>query len=145
MTNEHKKQWFACGLKFSCKRCSACCRHDPGFVYLSEKDLEKLVLQTKIDKKSFINKYCRWCSDDSLSLKEKPNKDCIFWDGSCTVYETRPLQCRTFPFWKSIIASQKNWEAAAGECPGMNSGKLHSAKEIEKHIELRTQEQVILK
>ena len=35
----------------------------------------------------------------SLSLTEKPNHDCIFWDDGCTVYPVRPTQCRTFPFW----------------------------------------------
>jgi len=144
MTN---KPFYASGLNFSCKRCSACCRYDPGFVFLSEKDLEKLSCELKMDNSRFIKKYCRWVMDwqgkEVLSLKEKANKDCIFWDSSCTVYQARPLQCRTFPFWESIAASAQSWEVTACECPGINSGTLHSGKEIDENIKSRIREPII--
>lgn len=147
MTNA---QFFSSGLKFSCKRCSACCRYDAGFVYLSEKDIEKLALNLKMDKNAFINTYCRWVAywhgdkgQDALSLKEKPNNDCIFWDSGCTVYQSRPLQCVTFPFWSSIVSSKKSWEIAAAACPGMNSGALHTGDEIGVYLNMRTKEPLI--
>jgi Fe-S-cluster containining protein len=130
--------FYAQGLRFTCKRCSACCRYDAGFVYLSKTDLKKLVLHTKMDEESFKKTYCRrvadWRNKESLSLKEKYNKDCIFWDNGCTVYEARPMQCVTFPFWENIIVSKKAWENAASGCPGMNKGVLHSEKEINQHL-----------
>ena len=136
-------QFYSEGLRFSCKRCSACCRLDPGFVYLSENDLDKLVLETKMDKANFIKKYCRWCADDSLSLLEKPNNDCIFWDSGCTVYKNRPLQCRTYPFWKNILVSEENWEAAGQDCPGINNGKLNTQAEINEYLRLRSAQPII--
>jgi len=100
-----------------------------------------------MDKTGFIKAYCRWVKDwqgrEVLSLKEKLNKDCIFWDSLCTVYEARPLQCRTFPFWESIVASAKSWEIAASGCPGMNSGNLHSGEAILEYIKLRDAEPVL--
>ena len=144
-----KKPFYASGLYFSCKRCSACCRYEAGFVFLSEKDLDKLACGLKMEIKRFTNIYCRWVIDwqgkEVLSLKEKANKDCIFWDSGCTVYNARPLQCRTFPFWESIIASSQNWEAAASGCPGINSGALHTGKVIEQNIKLRICEPIINK
>ena len=139
--------FFKSGLKFSCKRCSACCRHDSGYVFLSEKDLEKLASELNIDNNAFIKAYCRWAADwqgtQSLSLKEKSNYDCIFWNSGCTVYQARPLQCRTFPFWEAVLSSERAWETAAGACPGINQGALHSMEEITKCLTMRTTEPVI--
>ena len=141
--------FYASGLRFSCKRCSACCRYDSGFVFLSQKDLEKLAAEQKLDESGFVKTYCRWVMDwqgkEVLSLKEKANKDCIFWDSGCTVYEKRPLQCRTFPFWQSITASVKAWEIAASGCPGMNSGELHTCREIDECVKMRIAEPILNK
>jgi Fe-S-cluster containining protein len=40
------------------------------------------------------------------------------------VYEDRPAQCRTWPFWMSIVASRQSWEVAGRTCPGINTGPL---------------------
>jgi Fe-S-cluster containining protein len=133
--------FFEKGLKFSCKRCSACCRYESGFVFLSENDLEKLTIELKMNRNGFINTYCRWVNDyggkQVLSLREKSNKDCIFWEKGCTVYNARPFQCVAFPFWEAIVSSEKAWEMAASGCPGMNSGALHPAEEIEEYVKTR--------
>jgi uncharacterized protein len=139
--------FYAQGLKFSCKRCSSCCRYESGFVFLSKNDLNKLTLLTNMDNKSFIGSYCRWVPDWRgkmvLSLKEKHNKDCIFWESECMIYEARPLQCVTFPFWESVISSEYNWEAAGSGCPGINSGKLYSSAEIGQYLRRRTSEPIL--
>ena len=67
------------------------------------------------------------------SLKEKRNYDCVFLDGEtrrCTVYEQRPRQCRTWPFWDSNIRTPDAWEAAQEACPGCGHGKLYSLETI---------------
>ena len=139
--------FYASGLKFSCKRCSTCCRYDSGYVFLSEEDLKNLTIKLKMDNNGFIQTYCRWITGlyepESLSLKEKSNKDCIFWDSGCTVYEARPLQCRTFPFWESILSSPQNWEMAASGCPGINQGELHTGRAIGEYIQLRIDQPII--
>jgi len=139
--------FYDSGLKFSCKRCSSCCRYDSGFVFLSEKDLEKMTEELKTDRNSFIKMYCRWVKDwdgkEVLSLKEKSSKDCILWDQSCVVYSARPLQCRAFPFWENIMASAESWETAASGCPGINNGEFHTRKKIEEQIRMRTSEPII--
>jgi hypothetical protein len=135
------------GLRFSCKRCSSCCREASGYVFLSDNDLQKLASVLKMDKKSIIAVYCRWVTDwkgeEVLSLKEKSNMDCILWDNGCTVYTSRPLQCITFPFWDSVIATEQNWEIAASGCPGMNSGDLHTKYKIDENIKLRISQPII--
>ena len=130
-----KTPFYASGLRFSCVRCSSCCRHESGFVFLCEEDLELLTGKLNMDYSIFVKIYCRWVpgegGEEYLSLREKPNFDCIFWDSVCTVYNARPQQCRTFPFWKSVVNSREAWESTASGCPGMNSGKLHDIESIE--------------
>ena len=65
-----------------------------------------------------------------LSLRERPNGDCMLWDGGCTVYTNRPRQCRTFPFWEHALASEQAFVSTARGCPGVGGGRRYSAEEI---------------
>lgn len=100
-------------------------------------------------KNNFIDTYCRWVTDfngkEVLSLKEKSNKDCILWDSGCLAYLGRPLQCRAFPFWESIVSSSQKWNIAASACPGMDSGETHSGAEIEEYLKMRRAEAILEK
>jgi len=147
----HKRPFYAQGLRFSCTRCSACCRHESGFVFLSEEDASRLGTALNMEYKEFAEAFCRWVPLENgierLSLKEKPNYDCIFWvqDRGCSVYEARPAQCRAFPFWASVLDSEESWEAAAAGCPGIGRGPLFPAASMEKWLELRQNEPIIFR
>ena len=69
----------------------------------------------------------------ALSLREKSNMECVLYDRvrGCTVYAQRPRQCRTWPFWNSVVHSEETWREEAADCPGMNHGALHTAEFIE--------------
>jgi Fe-S-cluster containining protein len=66
------------------------------------------------------------------SLLERPDGDCEFLergaDGAtrCRIHAVRPVQCRTWPFWKSNLASPEAWQDAARGCPGIDRGQLHA-------------------
>jgi len=148
-----KGPFYAGGLRFSCQRCSACCRFESGYVYLSRQDVSLLRTALDMPYDKFIEKYCRWVPEwngkSRLSLKEKRNYDCIFWSKEhgegCRVYKERPLQCRTFPFWPSIMESKDNWEMTAQDCPGTGEGELHSRDSIEKMLAKRRMEPIIFR
>ena len=142
------RTFYSHGLRFSCERCSACCRHEEGFVYLSGKDTSLLGTALNMDFHEFTKVFCRWVpalnGTVKLSLKEKSNFDCIFWEqNGCSVYEARPLQCRAFPFWHSVLSSKKNWNLTAQSCPGIGQGKLHSRDSIKKWLTIRQKEPII--
>jgi Fe-S-cluster containining protein len=151
------QSFYAQGLRFFCVRCSNCCRHESGVVFLSKKDVVVLARQMRIGYNDFIETYCRWVPTDSgnrglsfLSLKEvlkrekeKSSYDCVFWEGGCTVYAARPLQCRAFPFWHSILASPQSWKSTAASCPGMGTGTLFTRNEIESCLRQRSLEPII--
>ncbi len=132
------------GLSFECQRCSSCCRHDPGYVFLSEKDINRLTCFLKLKKEDFINKYCKTVSVGTfkrISIIEKSNNDCWFWDDNgCKVYEARPLQCRSYPFWFSCLADLNTWNGEEEHCPGINKGKVHTRKEIDAWLNWRRRE-----
>ena len=147
-----KYPFHAQGLRFSCNRCSACCCHESGFVFLSMNDASRLGAALDMNYAAFIEAFCRWVPSENgaerLSLKEKANYDCIFWSqekGGCSVYEARPLQCRAFPFWASVLNSKESWESTAAGCPGMGQGAFFSFDSIEKWLTLRQNEPIIVR
>ena len=116
-------------------------------MFLSENDLSRLATEFQMDYAAFIKAWCRCVPFDlgkeRLSLKEKTNFDCIFWDNQCSVYQARPLQCRAFPFWDSTLSSMGAWEMAGHGCPGINTGELHEKEKIEDFLRLLEEELLI--
>jgi len=143
-----KKSFYTDGLKFSCKRCSNCCRLSPGYVFISYNDLKNLAIATSLKEKEFINQYCRVVNIgafERVSLIEKKNYDCIFWENGkgCIVYEHRPLQCRSFPFWNSNMDSYETWNTLSEYCPGINTGELIPKLKIDYWLEQKLLEKFI--
>ncbi len=126
------------GLQFECTRCGKCCTGYPGFVYLSENDIDSIAKFLKMSKGSFARKYTRSVhvfEEPRMSLTEKPPYDCVFWDGLCTIYPVRPYQCRSYPFWKRNLVSEREWEKVGSTCPGINRGRVHSRIEIDAWVQ----------
>ncbi|MBQ3648474.1 MAG: YkgJ family cysteine cluster protein [Spirochaetia bacterium] len=142
-----QEPFYKDGLHFECQRCSGCCRFESGYVFLSHQDLDRLALKLSMTREEFLEKYCVKVDMGGvfrISLIEKENCDCIFWrDGGCAVYDARPLQCRSYPFWESQLKSREDWESLESSCPGVNKGRLHSKTEIEEWLALRKMEKLI--
>ena len=137
MTEIAPEVFYKNGLHFGCERCSFCCGHSPGFVYLSLHDLTALCSHKKMSISRFISEYCRWADyyegKQVLALLEKTNYDCILWENGCSCYEARPIQCSTYPFWSWMIKDETTWRECAEDCPGMRNdkGRLWTFEEIE--------------
>ena len=148
-----KGPWYADGLTFTCTQCGNCCTGGPGYVWISDVEIDRLAEHLKLPRKTVIEKYCRKIGN-KFSLKESRSPaglyDCVFLkeipvattDKSkvvqtkriCEIYSVRPLQCRTFPFWDGILASAARWKEAQKRCPGMDRGSRKFTREqIEKY------------
>ncbi|MBO8436036.1 MAG: YkgJ family cysteine cluster protein [Spirochaetes bacterium] len=127
------------GLRFECQMCSYCCSAEPGYVYLTEKDLDAASSEMGVDRDTFISLYCRLVDFGMyylVSLRERSNYDCIFLtENGCAIYKARPAQCRTYPFWDNILSSEESWKREAESCPGIGKGAVISKREIEKRLE----------
>lgn len=123
--------WYEEGLRFLCTRCGSCCT-GAGTVRVDEAERLVLAEHLQIDPAHFRERYLRSLPDGELSLIEKRNHDCIFWEREqgCTVYAARPKQCRTWPFWRGNMATKAHWDSAAQGCPGMNTGPVHDAESV---------------
>ena len=121
------------GLRFKCTLCGNCCSGPEGYVLYTDDEGHALAARLGITFEQFVRDYTKE-TIVGRSLKEKPGPgglDCIFLDRDsipgkavCGVYEDRPSQCRTWPFWRTIVRSRHHWDAASRGCPGINEGAL---------------------
>ena len=129
-----RQPWYASGLEFDCvPECGACCtRHgDYAYVYLSEDDTRRLADHLDLDPRAFLNEHT--VIDDGDVVLKMVEPECPFLDGwRCTVYEARPVQCRTFPFWPEHLKSSTAWRDLAAEVPGIGRGRRHGEGEIRR-------------
>lgn len=119
--------------------CGNCCTGPEGYVLISEGEAQGLAARLGLSHADFLERYTHKTSQ-GRSLKERRTEfgyDCIFLDREkipgkavCGVYEDRPAQCRTWPFWKSNLTSRGAWERAKRTCPGMDKGKLYTVQQI---------------
>lgn len=123
------------GLNFSCDRgCRDCCANEPGLVFLSKVDIENIAKAVNLTFDETVEVYTRRFKSDGgedlLVLKEYSNNDCIFLkENGCSIYQNRPIQCITYPFWKRIIESKESWDNEKMYCKGINSKDGFVSKE----------------
>ncbi|MCL2347705.1 MAG: YkgJ family cysteine cluster protein [Planctomycetaceae bacterium] len=124
--------WFQDGLRFTCKQCGRCCTGEPGYVWVDDNEITAMAKQCGLDRETFVSSFVRKAGKKK-SLVELPNGDCIFFDREikgCKLYDSRPIQCRTWPFWDQNIDRLNSWKKTAKFCPGCQQGELHPVDEI---------------
>lgn len=129
-----QEPWYKDGLRFECSQCGDCCTGAPGFVWVNGDEIRALAeVVTAGDVDEFERLYVRSVGIRK-SLVEFPGGDCVFFDTEkrkCSVYEARPRQCKTWPFWDSNLKSPADWKHTCQVCPGSGQGKLYHLEEIE--------------
>ncbi|MBN2713976.1 MAG: YkgJ family cysteine cluster protein [Planctomycetes bacterium] len=128
--------WYKDGLPFDCQGCGRCCRGPGGYVWITEEEARDIAGVLDISFEAFAKTYLRQVGMH-LALVDAPNGDCIFLDekGRCKVYENRPIQCKTFPWWPEVVADEESWEQEKENCPGIGKGeKRHSADKINSEL-----------
>ncbi len=137
MKKTKEKKWWSDGLRFQCQGSGKCCTShgEYGFVYLTPQDRKKMADFLGLKAAEFTKKHCQRTSG-VWHLKEDPKRpDCQFLKGKgCSVYEARPTQCRTWPFWPEVM-NAKTWSKdVVSFCPGVGKGPLITEDFIEKTL-----------
>ena len=118
-----RKEGF--GYAFDPSKCEGCegrcCTGESGYIYVTAEEILALSNLLKLETQFFVEKYL-YKKGYKYSLKEvvcNDSYDCIFYDRvskGCKVYEARPTQCRTFPFWDYF---KQRVDELKDECPGI--------------------------
>lgn len=126
MSNILKQQGYDFVFDASlCSTCNGnCCIGESGYIWISKEEIVKLAQYLKLSVEDFSMTYLIKVGY-KYSIKEvelnSNNFACSFFDldkKQCSVYEFRPSQCRTFPFWEYF---KTNKEEVFKECLAVQS------------------------
>jgi Fe-S-cluster containining protein len=105
-------------------------------VWVTEEDIARIAAHRGETAEAFAQRNVRLI-DGRLSLTEKWNGECVLYDSNrgCTVYPVRPRQCRTYPFWRSVVATPQTWAEEATSCAGIGQGEVVRGEEIQRMVD----------
>ncbi|RAX58351.1 hypothetical protein CCZ01_02740 [Helicobacter monodelphidis] len=113
----------------SCEQCNGfCCRGKSGYIFVRYAEIEALAQWLKIDIQECMQKYIkkvgyRFSFIEKQIIGENGSEfACIFFDEQkerCSIYESRPSQCKTFPYWEQL--KKITIKEAQKECPYIQS------------------------
>lgn len=112
-------------FKFDCLACDQCggkcCIGESGYIWINNDEINLLCKHFEMSFDEFKYHYLIKVGF-KFSLKEKNFRDgkaCIFFNEdslNCSVYDFRPKQCRTFPFWDYF---KNHFDELEKECIGV--------------------------
>ncbi|KAI2498875.1 putative zinc- or iron-chelating domain [Fragilaria crotonensis] len=113
-----QNKWWSSmsSLPFNCTMCGKCCK-TKGSVWMSPTETIQAARFLKMSTEAFIQQYASHTlsGDDNevwIQIKNDPTgAACVFLeDKQCRIYEARPVQCSTYPFWPNIMESEATWD-----------------------------------
>ena len=105
----------------ACSTCRGTCCRWGGYVWITEEEMMGIAHFRGMELGVFADTYVR-AAYGRLSLQERlidGEQICSLfdpYDNKCTIYENRPSQCRTFPYWKQY---QEDSIVQLDFCPGI--------------------------
>jgi Fe-S-cluster containining protein len=109
----------------ACESCAGnCCIGESGYIWINIVEIEALSKYLGLTLDSFREKYL-FKVGYKYSIKEVELENnsfaCYFFDlekRKCSIYDYRPTQCRTFPFWEYFKNNEKE---VYKECPAIKN------------------------
>jgi len=157
--------WWKDGLSFGCTGCGRCCQME-GDVWMDVDEFVSTATYLNLTHKMVMDTYIETTMAGWVKLLNKlpdskfSDDRCIFLDDDgkkCSIYSTRPTQCRTYPYWPRLITSEatwlgeavlpdaeadliggKKWNAVDGGCEGINhkDAQLETPRTIFRNMKL---------
>ncbi|MBV9036388.1 MAG: YkgJ family cysteine cluster protein [Acidobacteriaceae bacterium] len=126
-------------MRFTCQTgCTKCCRLR-GSVYLTEEDLHRAAQYLNLTPAEFEARHVvRYRHVLRLRKLPRGQDHCRFVTAEgCSIHPAKPTQCRTYPFWPSLVESRARWGLEGKFCPGIHQGPLvqiNTARKIAKEL-----------
>ena len=113
------------GHIFECAQCGSCCAGYGG-TYLTESDIRRISRYIGVSAEDFTSRFCT-VSGKRYILDQGDDGRCVFFSETdqCTIHPVKPYMCKAWPFISAVIRHPENWDAMAGQCPGMKQGVDH--------------------
>jgi Fe-S-cluster containining protein len=123
MSNIIKKEGYPYAFNSSaCITCEGrCCTGESGYIYVTKNEISIIAEVLEMNVNEFALKYL-FKKGYKYSIKENKIDDsyeCVFYDkasNGCKIYNARPNQCKTFPFWEYYKTRVNELKL---ECPGI--------------------------
>jgi uncharacterized protein len=128
---------------FKCQGCAKCCRGAFGdnTVTVFPGEIRRLMAATGREWLDIVEPELEEGDADDYgnlhafewALRKKPDGDCMFLEGGrCTVYESRPCVCRTYPFYL------EEGRVGHGDCEGIGCEKGQDSRATAKEMIFRS-------
>ena len=127
MPSQNAEFRYPKNIRFKCSRCTQCCgdtetrfRH----VLFLEKEAETI---SKVTSKPIEAFACRIVGHGPYLYEMKKGKEgkCVFLERKdCTIYASRPLICRYYPFELKTERNEIFLFSPTNECPGIGLGEV---------------------
>lgn len=121
------------GKKFLCTECGKCCT-GAGEVWANTAETKALARSLGLSESHFNKKFTKKYSKRPgwyLLQRKQGSGECIFLADDkkrCLVYNARPMQCTTYPFWPELMNDEMWSQEASDVCEGINHA---DAKEVD--------------
>jgi Fe-S-cluster containining protein len=136
-------------LRFACTGCGQCCTGGGSHVVeVSRAEQQRIQRHLGISRAWFRRKYLFRYDSETESLRmvapgvragrtsrRSAPRRCIFLDGEnrCRIYQVRPLQCRTYPWWPELM-NRRAWRLEARRCEGIGQGGVVPLAQVRKQL-----------
>ncbi|MFY9620649.1 MAG: YkgJ family cysteine cluster protein [Pyrinomonadaceae bacterium] len=101
-------------IKISCDSCpDKCCSQPYDWVYLTSREISQLEAASGFPREKFVVRQKNSSTGHEFRILNLP---CPFFEaqtGLCTVYDSRPLGCRLFPFYLDPLTGDATFHPAS--------------------------------
>jgi len=129
-----RRWWEKEPVRFECQpQCFKCCLK-PGAIYFLDADIRRAAKFLQYSVARFKSEYL--VEEDGLWLiNVAENQRCPFLTlEGCRIHESKPAQCKTYPFWQENLESRNFWNLTAMFCPGIGLGPMFPVAAIRKAL-----------
>ena len=126
-------------LRFRCEKCGLCCgdtKDKVRRILLLEIEAERISQKTHKSLNGFAEKLGGFEPYTHMMKKTEDGKCVFLKDNLCTIYHSRPLICRFYPFELKENENHRHAFAFTDECPAIGKGPNVEKSYFEKLLKL---------